>query len=70
MFISGIDKAVDNTSEITDEEDLHTDIRSDTTFGTARDTLKSISPSHDFSKILVNIVKYPHWSDKMMVSLL
>ena len=50
MFISGVDKAVDNTSEITDEEDLHTDIRSDTTFGTARDTLKSISPSHDFSK--------------------
>ena len=50
MFISGIDKAVDNTSEITDEEDLHTDIESNKTFETARDTLKSISPSHDFSK--------------------
>ena len=50
MFISGINNAVDNTSEITDEEDLHTDIRSDKTFETAPDTLKSISPSHDFSK--------------------
>ena len=49
-IFSGIDKAVDNTSEITDEEDLHTDILSDKTFETARDTLKSISPSHDFSK--------------------
>ena len=44
-----VHKVADNTSEVTDEEDLAT-LPSDNTYDTARDTLKSVSPNYDFSK--------------------